>query len=309
MTRYAILFPGQGSQAVGMAPDVFAARPDLLGAAADDVLGWPLAGVVASGPEEELTRTDRAQPALYGVSYAIWEEFRSAVATPPVAAAGHSLGEYTALAAAGALDYWDGLRLVAARGAAMNRAASAEPSGMAALLGADLGVATAVCTTRVAEGGNLSIANINAPGQVVVAGGAADLAWLTENAENLGVRRAVPLKVAGAFHSPYMRPAAEELAEALATVTFAEPRFPVYANATAQPMADPVRQLAEQLVAPVRFAETLERMAADGVETFVHIGPGDVTAGLARRTIPDSAVVAVSSIEGVAAAARELSIQ
>jgi [acyl-carrier-protein] S-malonyltransferase len=309
MTRYAILFPGQGSQAVGMAPDVFSARPDLLGARADEVLGWPLAATVSAGPEEELTRTDRAQPALYSVSYALWDEFRSAIATPPVAAAGHSLGEYTALAAAGAVDFWDGLRLVATRGAAMNRAALQESSGMAALVGADYDLAVAVCAARSAADGNLTIANINAPGQIVVAGAAADIEWLTENARDLGVRRAIPLKVAGAFHSSYMRPAVEELAGALADTEFAETGFPVYANTTARPMTDPAHQLAEQLVAPVRFAETLQRMADDGVDTFVHIGPGAVTAGLARRTVPGAHVVVVSHMDDIPSAAGELSIQ
>lgn len=309
MTRYAILFPGQGSQAVGMAADVFAARPDLLGDAASDLLGWDLASVVADGPEDELTRTDRAQPALYAVSYALWEGFREAVSTEPVAAAGHSLGEYTALAAAEALDYWDGLRLVAARGLAMGRAADLVPSGMAALLGADVDAAEAMCAARVAEGGHLSVANINAPGQVVVAGDTDDLAWLGENASQHGVRRAVPLKVAGAFHSEFMRPAADDLADALESTSFAEPRFPVYANATARPVTDPRRQLAEQLVAAVRFAETLLAMAADGVEAFVHVGPGDVTAGLARRTVPDVPVTVVSSLDAIPAAAEQVSIQ
>ena len=134
---YAVLFPGQGSQQVGMGADVFAARSDLLGAAADTILGWPLQEVCAAGPEADLTRTDRAQPALYAVSYALWHEFVGLVAAPPAAAAGHSLGEYTALAAAGTLSFEAGLHLVAARGAAMAAAAAREASGMAVLLGAD----------------------------------------------------------------------------------------------------------------------------------------------------------------------------
>ena len=309
MIRYAILFPGQGSQTVGMAGDLLTARPDLLGSRADELLGWDLEATITDGPEEVLTSTDRAQPALYAVSYALWEEFRAAVTVPPRAAAGHSLGEYTALTAAGVVDYWEGLRLVAARGAAMSHAANAEPSGMAALVGADLDSAEVISAARNAEGGRLSVANINAPGQVVVAGGAEDIAWLGEHADQFGLRRVVPLKVAGAFHSPFMHAAADELADAVAATTFTAPQFPVYANATARPVTDPGATLVEQLVSPVRFAESLQNMAADGIDAFVHIGPGDVTAGLARRTVSGAQVVVVSSIDSIDAAAAELSIQ
>jgi len=307
--RYGVLFPGQGSQSVGMAPDLFAVRPDLLGEPADRRLGWGLQALVADGPEDELTRTDRAQPALYAIGYALWCELGERLAPPPVAAAGHSLGEYTALAAAGALDFWEGLALVAARGAAMQRAAQAAPSGMAALLGADVETAEAVTEARRAEGGRLWVANVNAPGQVVVAGGAADIAWLEDHARDLGVRRAMPLKVAGAFHSPFMADAATDLADALADATFTEGDFPVYGNASAAPMSDVRAELAEQLVSPVRFAESLMRMAADGVEAFVHVGPGDVTAGLAKRTLPGATVVTVSGLDDIAAAVATLSVE
>jgi len=219
--RFAILFPGQGSQRVGMGADLFAARPDLLGRPADEVLGWSLAEVVAHGPEEELTRTDRAQPALYAVAYALWSELAATLDHPPAAAAGHSLGEYTALAAAGALSYPAGLRLVAERGRAMEEAARAEPSGMAALLGATPEVAAAIARRRREEGGRLWVANLNAPGQVVLAGGAVDVEWLVARARELGARRAIPLTVAGAFHSPFMASAAARLADALAATSYA----------------------------------------------------------------------------------------
>ena len=168
--QYAVLFPGQGSQAVGMGADVFAARPDLLGSAADEVLGWSLAKMVAEGPDTELVRTDRAQPALYGVSYALWEAFAVRVGHLPVGAAGHSLGEYTALAASGALDYYDGLRLVAARGAAMADATAAAAGTMAAVMGADPDELEQIVARLRADGAEIWIANINAPGQIVVAG-------------------------------------------------------------------------------------------------------------------------------------------
>ena len=307
--RYAVLFPGQGSQTVGMGADVFSARPDLLGDAADEVLGWSLRDIVATGPEDELTRTDRAQPALYAIGYALWSEFRAAVDQPPSAAAGHSLGEYTALAAAEAMEYAEGLTLVAARGRAMADAAGQESSSMAALVGSDEESAERIAAERRDAGGRLWTANFNAPGQIVLAGGAEDIEWLTANARDLGVRRAIPLKVAGAFHSPFMASAADELRSALERTDFAEPRFPVYANTTAQPIAEIAATLAQQLVSAVRFSQSLERMAADGIDVFVHIGPGDVTAGMAKRAAKDALVVTVSQIEDIPAAQLALTVQ
>jgi [acyl-carrier-protein] S-malonyltransferase len=306
---YAVLFPGQGSQYVGMGKELFEARPDLLGDRADAVLGWSLRAVCLDGPEEELTRTDRAQPALFAVSYALWEELVKQLPAPPAATAGHSLGEYTALVAAGVIDYDTGLRLVAERGRAMAEAAAKEASGMAALLGADLEQAEQAVDRRRTEGGRLTVANINAPGQVVVAGSLDDLDWLERHAAELGVRRVVRLKVAGAFHSPFMQPAAEQVARALEDVTPQPARFPVWANVTGRPMtsSEVVDLLARQVVAPVRFAETLSGMASQGVDTFVHVGPGDVTAGMARRAAPGSRTLVVSGIDGIPQAVEALS--
>lgn len=305
---YAVLFPGQGSQSVGMCPDVLAERRELMDEASE-VLGWDLGKLIAEGPESELTSTDRAQPALYVTAYALWSEFSDAVSYGPVAGAGHSLGEYTALAAAQALTFREGLALVAARGAAMAAAANEQDSGMAALIGADASTAEAIAAQRRADGGELYVANINAPGQIVVSGGSADVAWLTQHARALGVRRAIPLNVAAGFHAPFMAGAQRDLAAVLAQTTFAPPRFSVFANATARVTEDPESTLAEQLTAPVRFAETLELMAAAGVDTFVHVGPGDVTAGLARRTVPDADVKVVASLLQARTVAEELSVQ
>ena len=310
MSRYAILFPGQGSQKVGMGADLFSARKDLLGETADRVLGWSLETLVTQGPQEELTKTDHAQPALYAVSYALWEALREALPTPPAAAAGHSLGEYTALAASGALSYEAGLALVAERGRAMAEAPSAsDPSGMAALIGADLEHASRVAADRRADGGRLWVANVNTPTQIVLAGSRPDIEWLSDNARSLGIRRAIPLDVAGAFHSPYMEPAAERLMAVLERTEFATPAFPVYANTTGEPVEDPVGQLGKQLVQPVLFAATLERMAADGITTFIHVGPGDVTAGLVKRTLTDAVVHVVSDLSGIATVASDPSVQ
>jgi [acyl-carrier-protein] S-malonyltransferase len=310
MSRYAILFPGQGSQKVGMGADLFPTRANLLVETANQILGWSLETLVTEGPQEELTKTEHAQPALFAVSYALWDVLSDALPTAPAASAGHSLGEYTALAAAGALSYEDGLALVAERGRAMADAPSAsDPSGMAALIGADLEQAERVAADRRAEGGRLWVANVNTPSQIVLAGSTSDIEWLSVNARSLGIRRAIPLDVAGAFHSPYMEPAADRLAIALERIMFATPEFPVYANTTGEPVEDPARQLGEQLVKPVQFAATLERMAADGITTFIHVGPGDVTAGLVKRTVQGAIVHVVSDLDGIATVVSDPSVQ
>lgn len=274
---------------------MFDAHPDLLGERADEILGWSLRRMCLEGPEETLTRTEYAQPAIFALSYALWELLSTENVTP-AAAAGHSLGEYTALAAAGALDYETALRVVSERGRAMAAAADLEPSGMAALLGADEETAAHVVSRRAEDGGRLQIANINAPGQIVVAGGSDDIDWLVDNSRDMGVRRAVPLKVAGAFHSTFMAHAAEDVEAALAGVEPAEMAFPVWSNTTARPHERErlVALLVDQVISPVRFQESLAGMGEQGVGLFVHIGPGDVTAGMARRSVPGCEVLVVS---------------
>ena len=306
--RYAVLFPGQGSQFVGMGADVFDAHGELLGSTANQILGWSLEEMCLEGPADELTRTEHAQPALFAVAYATWISFRQRVGISPSVAAGHSLGEYTALASAGSLTFEDGLRLVAERGRFMAEAADAQRSGMAALLGADRATADLVVQTSVSQGGTLQIANLNAPGQIVVAGSDADLDWLESNARDLGVRRAVRLKVAGAFHSSYMSSAADKLARVIEEVHFSTPEFDVVANASASPH-EPEQignALVEQVVSPVQFESSLEAIETSGVDVFVHIGPGDVTAGLAKRTVPEAQVFTVSKMDDIDPVAESL---
>jgi [acyl-carrier-protein] S-malonyltransferase len=306
--RFAVLFPGQGSQQVGMGAELFEARPDLLGSIADDLLGWSLRDVCLEGPESELTRTDRAQPALYAVAYALWDEFSQMLGpAEPSAGAGHSLGEYTALAAAGVFDYLTGLRVVADRGRAMAEAASRQRSGMAALLGCDLETAETIARLRRDEGGRLWVANVNAPGQIVLAGAEEDLDWLAAHGGQLGARKITPLKVAGAFHSPLMASATAELRETLHTVTPALSSFPVWANVTARPstLSEVCDLLARQVESPVRFSESLEEMAGT-VDAFVHVGPGDVTAGMARRSTSGREVLVVNDLDSAAAVADRL---
>jgi [acyl-carrier-protein] S-malonyltransferase len=291
-----------------MGEDVFEARPDLLGERADRALGFSLRAVCLDGPEGELTRTENAQPALFALSFALWDVFAAETGIVPAGAAGHSLGEYTALTAAGVFDFDSALSVVARRGRAMAEAAQASPSGMAALLGVDEAEVNQICARRTAMGGRLEVANINAPGQVVVAGGSADIEWLVENARDLGVRRAIPLQVSGAFHSTFMEPAAAVVAAALEGVEIAEPRFPVWANTTATPhtLDELKRLLTRQVESPVRFSDSLSAMAATGIETFVHIGPGEVTAGLAKRTVEGARVLVVSDIDDIGAAAEAI---
>ena len=306
--RYAILFPGQGSQSIGMGADMFAARPDLLGSAADEVLGWPLASLCEHGPESELVRTDRAQPALYAVSYALWEAFAVRVSHAPIAAAGHSLGEYTALAAARAVDYMDGLRLVAARGRAMALATEQASGAMAAVMGADLDVVEQVVADMREEGSSIWVANINAPGQIVIAGSKDAVEALAKDARGYGLRRVIRLNVAGAFHTPLMDPARQQLENSLAGVDFHEGDFPIWTNLEAAPVDDTSSALAGQLIGKVRFSESLTAMSAAGVEAFVHVGPGDVTATMAKRTVKGATVVTVSTLDDIAAAVEQLAV-
>jgi [acyl-carrier-protein] S-malonyltransferase len=287
-----------------MGADLFAARPDLLGPRADQILGWSLEEVCLHGNEEQMTRTEFAQPALFALGYALWEELRSGLPAHPTGGAGHSLGEYTALAAAGAIDFDEALDVVAERGRAMADAATQEPSGMAALIGVDSEAAERICSSRQEAGGRLYVANLNAPGQVVVAGGEADLEWLASEGPNLGARRVVPLKVAGAFHSPFMASASERVEHALGQVAFHSPAFPVWANVTGMPFQPGVEAelLTRQVVSPVLFADSVASMAQAGIDLFIHVGPGDVTAGLARKSAPNARTATVSDLSGLPAA-------
>lgn len=301
MSGVAVLFPGQGSQEVGMGADLFENHPEVLGSVSDRILGWSLRDVCLNGPIENLTRTEHAQPALFALAYARWLDVADTLANRVAGAAGHSLGEYTALAAAGMIDYESALAVVAERGAAMAEAADVEPSGMAALIGATVESAEQIADGRRADGGRLTVANINAPGQVVVAGGVDDLDWLEANARDLGVRRAIRLNVAGAFHSPFMASATERLKVALEAVEVTEGAFEVWSNVTAEPVeaSEVVELLSRQVVSPVLFQRTLENMERAGIDTFVHVGPGDVTAGMAKRSVEDPTVVVVNDADGV----------
>jgi [Acyl-carrier-protein] S-malonyltransferase (EC 2.3.1.39) len=287
---YALVFPGQGSQTVGMLGQLGARFPEVrhtLDEAAS-VLGWDVPGLIESGPEAELNRTERTQPAMLAADIAVWRCWASRVATPPAWLAGHSLGEYAALVVAGSLDFADALKLVELRAQLMQAAADAagEKPGMAAILGLDDGAVDALCA-EVPSPAWLEAANYNAPGQVVVAGDAPGLAWLRENGRARGARKVVELAMSVPSHCRLMREASAQLAAALEQVSFRATTVPVLHNLDAAPHPEPdaIRHaLAEQLHRPVRWVQSVRRMHASGIEHFLECGPGKVLSGVNRRT-------------------------
>jgi [acyl-carrier-protein] S-malonyltransferase len=309
----AFVFPGQGSQAPGMGLD-FAEFDE---AAADlyqwasACLGWDLAETLRMASPDELRQTYIAQPAIFCVSVAALRALEAAGVPRPAYVAGHSLGEFSALVAAGALSFEAGLLLVARRAEAMQRAADARPGSMSSVLGLSAeGVEMAVEAT--AQDQVLAVANDNAPGNVVVSGEWAALERLPGAAKELGAKRVVPLNVGGAFHSPLMAPAVEVFEPHLAAAPLRDPAIPVVANATAEPVTDAEELrtlLARQLTGRVRWTESVRRMAALGVDTFIEVGPGTVLSGLIKRTVEGTKVLAAGDAEGVAAVADALRTQ
>ena len=286
------IFPGQGSQAVGMGKALYDAHPEVraLYDAADRALGYPISGLCFNGPTDTLQQTNHAQPALLVTELAHLQALKLRPGwdpRPPLFVAGHSLGEYAALVAAGALQFADALNLVAERGRLMQQAGSVGgPTGMAAVIGLDDAALGEVCR----EAG-VDIANLNAPGQVVISGPLEALEAASALARQRGARRVVPLQVSAAFHSRWMRPMSEHLAQAIAATPITDPSLPVVANVTARPVASAaeIRQLlAAQTYSPVRWVESVQHMASQGVDTFIEIGPGKVLTGLVKRIVPDA---------------------
>ena len=307
MGRTALLFPGQGAQKVGMGRDLSEAWP---AAArwfehADRTAGFALSRVAFEGPEAALRDTACTQPALVAVSLAVLCVLEAEGALPPVdAAAGLSLGEYAACAAAGALSFEDALRAVTHRGRFMKEAADAVPSGMLVVIDADREALEDACRRARGEGpeGVVSVANLNAPGQVVVGGAKEALARLREILKADGIRKVMPLSVSGAFHTELMAAARERLAEVLGRTSFRDARVPVVANATARPAADADgirRNLIDQMTSPVRWEESMRWLLDAGFDRFYEVGPGNVLAGLIARIAPAAQVTPLGTAEDV----------
>ncbi len=290
MSKIAFLFPGQGAQTVGMgsqaAESIPAARR--LYDRANDILGYDLARLCFEGPAEELDSTVVSQPALFVTSLAAIELLRSR--SPEIvlscqATAGLSLGEYTALVFAGAMEFEDALRVVAVRGDAMQEASDTTPSGMVSILGLERAQVEDLCE-KAGAGDTLQIANLLCPGNIVISGTNAACERAAELATAAGAMKAVPLAVAGAFHTPIMQSAVERLSEALAAATIVRPTIPVISNVDAQTHFDPqeIRQLLmQQVVSPVRWEDSLRYLLADGYDQFYEVGPGRVLRGLLKR--------------------------
>jgi [acyl-carrier-protein] S-malonyltransferase len=295
--QLAVLFPGQGSQALGMLSALAAAHPVVRAtfeeaSQAIDVDLWALS---QDGPEAELNRTINTQPALLAAGVAVWRAWRAAGGAEPAALAGHSLGEYTALVCSEAIALSDATCLVRERGRLMQEAVPEGVGAMAAVLNADLGLLTEVCAQVSTDAEPVVPANLNAPGQIVLSGSAVALDRALALLAERGVKRSIRLPVSVPSHSPLMRGAATALAECLVRVEIVEPRIPVIHNADVATHSDPVAiraALASQLHAPVRWIETIEKLAADGITRALECGPGKVLTGMAKRIAP--------SIEGQA---------
>ena len=279
----AYVFPGQGAQFPGMGQDLFESSTVAQARfkQAEDILGFDIASVMFEGTPEQLKETKVTQPAIFLHSVILAECLGDAF--EPSMVAGHSLGEFSALVAAGSLSFEDGLRLVSARANAMQEACERQPSTMAAVLGLDNNVVEQICK---ATEGTVVAANYNCPGQLVVSGEVPAVEAACEAFTEAGARRAILLPVGGAFHSPLMEPAREKLAKAIADADIQPPRCPIYQNVSAEPTSDPelIRtQLVAQLTAPVRWTQTMEAMMADGASEMTEVGPGKVLQGLFKK--------------------------
>lgn len=304
--KFAVVFPGQGSQSVGMLSELYAdhAVVQQTFTEASDALDFDLWAMVKDGPAEQLNQTHNTQPAMLASGIAVWRVMNALGLPQPVKMAGHSLGEYSALVAAGSLDFADAIKLVAQRGRLMQQAVPEGEGAMAAILGLDNEQVLSVCE-QAAQGEVVEAVNFNSPGQVVIAGNKSAIERAMELAKEAGAKRALPLPVSAPSHCALMKPAAEKLSESLAETTIKVPEIPVIHNVTvtsADSAEDIKSLLSRQLYSPVRWVETIQSFTAEGISLVVEAGPGKVLTGLCKRidkTVTGMAVMDNASLESV----------
>ncbi|SMO84386.1 [Acyl-carrier-protein] S-malonyltransferase [Saccharicrinis carchari] len=293
----AFVFPGQGAQFVGMGKDLYEKSEEAkaLFEKANEILGFRITDLMFEGSDEDLKQTKVTQPAIFLHSVLLAKTMGDAF--KPEMVAGHSLGEFSALVAAGAMSFEDGLKLVSQRALAMQKACEAEPSTMAAIVGLEDAIVEEVCESIDEV---VVAANYNCPGQLVISGSFAGIDKACELLTEKGAKRAIKLPVGGAFHSPLMEPAREELAAAIQATEISNPVCPVYQNVSAQPFTEPAQikeNLVAQLTAPVRWTQTVQNMIADGATSFTEVGPGKVLQGLVKKVDRSMQVAGVSALQ------------